>query len=326
MENFKIKKHSFIQFFYILLILFIIMLLIIFPSLAIVNFSQGILIWATSVLPALLPFFILTKLLSYTQFTHTIGKFLSPITNKLYNVGGVAGYIYIMSIMSGYPIGAKLTADFYKSGKITKSQAHSISAFTSTSGPLFIIGTVGIGLFNNKTLGIIVLISHFIGAFINGILYRNKKDSYTLSISQPITTNNPLNESMTGSITSIMVVGGFIAIFYMILQLLISINAFALPIALLKLLGINENISTSLIAGIIEVTTGAKLLSQCQLNIILVAPILSFLISFGGLSIHAQAFCFLKDFNMSYGKFFIQKITHAIISTLVTLLIIFIIN
>jgi nucleoside recognition membrane protein YjiH len=111
------------------------------------SFFQGLRLWATKVLPALLPFFILVKLLSYTTFSQTIGNFLSPITYRFYRVGGIAGYIYIMSILSGYPVGAKLTADFYKENYISKRQAHTISAFTSTSGPLFVLGTVGIGLF-----------------------------------------------------------------------------------------------------------------------------------------------------------------------------------
>jgi nucleoside recognition membrane protein YjiH len=77
-----------------------------------------------------------------------------------------------MSVLSGYPVGAKLTADFYEKGLITKGQACRITTFTSTSGPLFIVGTVGIGMFHSAKLGIIILLSHFIGAILNGLIYR----------------------------------------------------------------------------------------------------------------------------------------------------------
>jgi len=319
----KTKKQSILNILSIILILFFIILLIILPTNSITAFGQGVMIWATKILPALLPFFILTKLLSFTTFTATVGKFFSPITQKLYGVGGVAGYIYIISVLSGYPVGAKLTADLYKSDKITQSQAFTISAFTSTSGPLFIIGTVGIGFFKSQTIGIIVLISHFIGALLNGLIYRNKKTNniYSLSTTTP---TNILNESMYSSIQSIMIVGGFIALFYMGLNLLLSLNFFDFIITPLEHLGIENNISTAIISGIIEVTTGALYLSECTLNNDIICLILSFLISFGGLSIHAQAFCFLKEFNMPYKKFLLQKITHAIISASVTFLIILI--
>lgn len=318
----KTKKHNLIDIFYILLILFFVVLLVVIPENSILSFYQGIIIWATKILPALLPFFILTNLLSYTSFTDTIGRFLSPITKKLYGVGGVAGYVYIMSILSGYPVGAKLTSDLYKSNKISKGQAHTIASFTSTSGPLFIIGTVGIGFFHSQKIGLIVLISHFAGAILNGLVYKNRKENNTSILSFNKDTQNILNDSMLNSIKSIMAVGGFIAIFYMALELLLSIQAFNIPIIILEKIGINRNITISILSGLIEVTTGALSLSQCGLNTNTICLLLSFLISFGGLSIHAQAYCFLKDFGMNYGKFFLQKITHAILSTSVTFLII----
>lgn len=322
MEKLKNKNKLIINYFYIVALLFCLLLFVFIPDIAMLSFSQGIRLWATKVLPALLPFFILVRLLSYTTFSRSIGKFLTPITNKLYGVGGVAGYIYIMSILSGYPVGAKLTADIYKDGGLSTGQAHTISSFTSTSGPLFVLGTVGIGLFHSHKLGIIVLISHYIGALLNGLLYRQKKHHV---IQQSLNHSpNTLNDTMTSSITSILIVGGFIAIFYMLLSLLLHINAFYPLTRLLSLIGINENISTSIISGIIEVTTGASMLSNLTLSFNIQAIILSFLISFGGLSIHAQAYCFLLSFKMSYFKFLLQKSTHAILSTLVTLVILLI--
>lgn len=316
----KIKKIYFFKTSYILLLLLCILLLTIKPSLAMQTFFDGIRIWATKVLPALLPFFILTKLLSYTQFISSFGKIISPITNIIYGVGGASGYVYLMSVISGYPVGAKILSDLYSQKTITRSQAITITSFTSTSGPLFILGTVAIGLFNNIPLGIIIIISHYIGAIINGVFYKQKKSSDILIQNQSFSSNY-LSESMTNSIASIMTVGGFIALFYMILQLLLSLNIFSPITAFFNLLGIKKEITTAIICGIIEVTTGAIYLSPLQLNIYLTIPILTFLISFGGLSIHAQAFCFLKNFNMPYPLFLLQKLTQAIISTILSIII-----
>lgn len=321
----KTKNINFLQILFILIIVFIILLLVIIPDIAIDTFLQGTLIWATKILPALLPFFILTNLLSYTYFSTSIGKLLSPITNKLYGVGGVAGYIYIMSIMSGYPVGAKLTSDMYINNIISSKQAQTITSFTSTSGPLFIIGTVGIGFFGSQKLGIIILVSHFISAILNGFLYRNKEKSNNIDFINRKTSTNFISDSMTNGITSIMIVGGFIALFYMILSLLNSLNAFNFLTRIIGKFGVSESISSSIISGFIEVTTGALNLSHCGLSIEIAGTILSFLVSFGGLSIHAQAYCFLKNFNMPYIKFLLQKITHAIISASVTFLIFLII-
>ena len=318
----KIKFYNLNKILYVIILILAILLLIIFPQYSISAFYDGLRIWATKVLPALLPFFILTKLLSYTNFITNLGKFISPLTRKLYNVGGVSGYIYIMSIISGYPVGAKLTSDLYLNGTINENQAKTITAFTSTSGPLFIIGTVAIGMFNNSTIGFIILFCHIIGAIINGLFYKMKKSELVYSFSQK-TPENFLNESMNSSIISIMAVGGFIAMFYMFLTILIQINIFEPIFHLIELIGINSEISRSIFCGLIEVTTGCLQLSKTSLNFEGICLISTFLISFGGLSIHAQAYCFLKNFNMSYGLFFLQKLTQAVVSTLLCFLIMF---
>lgn len=320
MTNVKLKKANLFNILYVTMLLVGIVILVILPQISIDAFYMGIRIWATKVLPALLPFFILTKLLSYTSAIKKFGKAFSPITRKFYGVGGIAGYIYLMSIISGYPVGAKLNSDMYKENIISSKQAQTITSFTSTSGPLFIIGTVAIGMYNNCAIGIIILISHMLGAIINGFLYRNRENISTLDhIKAP--TNNILNESMTSSILSIMIVGGFIALFYMFLQIILQLNTLAPLFNFLQIFGIPKSISTSIFAGIIEVTSGCLYLGQTALSEKMLAIISTFLISFGGLSIHAQAFTFLKDIHMSYKKFLIIKVTQSIISTIIAIIL-----
>ena len=52
---------------------------------------------------------------------------------------------------------AKLTTEFYEMGLINKPDAQKIMSFCSTSGPMFIIGTVGVGFFANEFLGIMLI-------------------------------------------------------------------------------------------------------------------------------------------------------------------------
>ena len=49
--------------------------------------------------------------------------------------------------------------------KYTKEEAERMLAFSNNSGPLFILGTVGITLFANSTIGFLLLITHIL-AFI----------------------------------------------------------------------------------------------------------------------------------------------------------------
>lgn len=314
------KKINILNILYIMLLLAMILVLAIIPATATSAFLDGVRIWATKVMPALLPFFVLSRLLSYTDFIPALSTKLTPLTKRLYNVGGVSGYIYLMSIISGYPVGAFLTSDLYKSNKITRGQAITITSFASTSGPLFILGTVAQGMYNSSIIGVIILLSHILGAMLNGLFYR-AKESQNDQAFEPTIPTNLLGTSMTSSITSILSVGGFIALFYMILVVIIQLNILTPIVNLFGLIGVNSDVCSSIICGFVEVTTGCLFLSKCNLGAVLLTTISTFLISFGGLSIHAQAFCYLRDFDMPYSKFLLMKITHAVISSIIALIV-----
>ncbi len=321
--------------FFSLIIVILIILFIINPTSNLEACLNGIIIWGTAVAPALFPFLIFTKLLCELNFVENVSRFLSPITKKLYNTPGISAYIYTMSVLSGYPVGAKLTADFYEKGLITQGQAIRITTFTSTSGPLFIIGTVGIGMFGEKLIGITILISHFIGALINGLFYRNYMFekvtiSSTINYSHK-STKNMLEEIMLTSIKSILIVGGYVAIFFVIITILNDFNAFY-PIKyilsnIFNLINIPTSTITPILNGLVEVTRGCLDLSLVQnLSFTYKTVITTFLISFGGFSIYMQAITFIKKFNIKMSFYLFQKFTHALISSVVAYLLCLIIN
>ena len=105
--------------------------------------KNGLALWANSVVPALLPFFMATELLSHTNVTQIIGRLLNKYMKPLFNVPGIGAYAFVMGIISGYPVGAKIVTKFRQDGLCTKAEAERLLAFTNNSGPLFIIGTVG---------------------------------------------------------------------------------------------------------------------------------------------------------------------------------------
>ena len=77
-----------------------------------------------------------------------------------------------MGISLGYPVGAKIVSTLRMENSCTKTEAERLLAFTNTSGPLFIIGSIGVGMFGNNKIGILLLITHFVSSIIVGILFR----------------------------------------------------------------------------------------------------------------------------------------------------------
>lgn len=301
-------------------LLLIIICLVSFPETTIKASLIGINVWATNILPALFPFFLFTKLLGELGFINKLSSFIAPITQKLYNTSGISGYVYLMSILSGYPVGAKITCDLYENKAIDLGQAHRIVSFTSTSGPLFVLGTVAIGMFCNKTMGYVVLFAHFLGAILNGLLYRkfmlteNKNENNT-SKNTPINPNI-LENCMLASIKSILIVGGYICAFFIIISIVNNFNIFyPINLVLTKIFpALNPQIVTSILNGIIELTKGCLDVSTLNLSPLISTIIISGLTSFGGISINLQALTFLKRMGINLKFYFTQKITHTLIS------------
>ena len=307
------------------LVFVLIISLIVSPQTYISSTLNGIDVWLTKVVPALFPFFFLTKLLTELNVVEKISKLLTPITKKLFKTPGISSYVFLMSIISGYPVGAKLISELFKKGVINNVDATKMNAFCSTSGPLFIVGTVGVCMFKSQTFGLIILISHILGAFLNGTLYRNynqKQIEYSITSNSEKNSNNILSSILYDSIISILMVGGYIAIFFVFIDFLNNVGLINfLSIIPQKLFSQNvpEGFFSSIINGSVEVTRGLLDLSSLNLNKTLLCCSTTFLISFGGLSIHLQSIYFLKSAKIKISVYFLQKLTHAIFSTLICL-------
>ena len=62
--------------------------LVIFSKSNLVAAKEGLLLWANNVVPSLLPFFIATELLSYTNVVEILGKLLKPIMVPVFHIPG----------------------------------------------------------------------------------------------------------------------------------------------------------------------------------------------------------------------------------------------
>lgn len=187
-------------------------------------------LWANNVIPSLLPFFICIDLLKSTPFVDIIGKLLTPIMRPLFNVPGAGAFALSMGWLSGYPTGAKIASELYQDGRCSKTEAARLLAFTSTSGPLFIIGTCGIAMFHDAHIGFLLLIAHILGSITVGIILKNQFSSPNLANiisrkSEKINTSEDLNLknlgklvgiSIQNSFSTLILIGGYIVSFAII--------------------------------------------------------------------------------------------------------------
>lgn len=314
------------------------LLMIFFSQDALRASKQGIELWYNAVLPALFPFFVCSKLMIKMELHKIIGRFLEPIMRPIFNVPGEASFVFAISITSGYPMGAQIISDLREKRNITKTEAERMISFCSTSGPLFMLGAVGIGMFGSPLLGWSIAISHFFGALLNGFLFRfygkntairklkkaSLRDvvcSAVKNYNQQISFISHLGESILESFKTLLLICGYIIIFSIIITLMEKFLLFDM-LALSIFKPFNYDIVVASLKGFFEITLGCNALSNINhLNFIYSSILCSAIIAWSGLSIHAQSLTFIAKTDIKKSIYFLSKVTQSIFSALCAMVI-----
>ena len=325
----KIKKYIIP----ILIVLFTICL-VVFSSSNLLAAKSGLILWATSVVPSLFPFFVATELLSNTSIPQILGRLFNIFMVPLFNIGGEGSFAIIMGIISGYPIGAKIACDFRKKNILSKEECERLLSFTNNSGPLFIIGTIGISMFGSSEIGFLLLITHLLACFTVGFIFRFWKKKYLPGINHDIISfesknisfsnlGEVLSNSIFNATSTIMMIGGFVVFFSVIIsifkasKLLNTITFIFLPF--FKLLHIPSSFVAPLFMGILEITNGIAAISSIHIKAISTNIILSaFLLGIGGISVFFQVLSIVSKTDLSIKPYFIGKILQGIFAALYT--------
>jgi len=326
-----------------ILVSLLVFYIILYPKEIIEATKAGISIWVNSVLPSLLPFFIGVEILSGLGVVKFIGTLIEPIVRPLFKVPGEASFVFAMSITSGYPIGVKLTADLRKKGIITKDEAQRMISFCSTSGPLFIIGAVSVGMFQNEAIGSFITIAHYLGAVLVGLIFRNYRSNSLIyceiSKSQNIikkafndmlkarkddgrSFGKLLGDSVREAISTQLLVGGIIVLFSVIIKEISLLGIIDyIKLYFNNLITNSGNIINVLLTGFIELTIGCKMVSETIVSPTLQVVLVTMIISWSGLSVHAQAASFMNDTDINISLYVISKLLHSILSGFIVLIL-----
>lgn len=276
--------------------------------------TQGIALWAKAVLPVLFPFFVCTGILSAAGAK--VSDKLSPLMRRV-KLPAAAALCAVTSVLSGYPVGSRCLLQLKQSGSIASEDATRVSVLCSTSGPMFLIGSVGAGMLKSAAAGGILLAAHFAGVFATTALFLpflNSPQNNSLPALKG--RENSFAENIQSGTVSVLCVGGFIAFFCVVAQALeqtgilaLLTKAAALPLALFG----KEDLAEGLVYSLLEATRGCAALSAYGTSAL---PFLAFAVTFGGASILAQQIAFLKPAGVKIKIFLAVKFLQGIVSAL----------
>lgn len=179
---------------------------------AIISIQDGIMLCLHTVIPALFPFFLLSPILTGALWGASPG-FLKRI-GKLCKIPTGAESLLVIGLLSGYPVGAQLTAQAYKEGKLSLDSARRMLGFCSNAGPAFIFGMLS-PLFSSPGIPWVLWIIHIIGALVAGIILPVKPEQREIIIKQNSSVSLP--EILRNATKTMATVCGWVLAFRLIL-------------------------------------------------------------------------------------------------------------
>ena len=267
---------------------------------------EGATLFAVCVLPATLPFLFLTALLIRQRAFHRAAGKIAPIAQKLFRVSGAGGLCAVLSALSGYPVGARTVFDLYSKGAIQKQECFRLACLSSTSGPMFLVGAVGAGMFQSASVGWLLFAAHLLGVYTVCFILRftAKPSLVQAPFLMDVRGGNPLQDS----VLSVLTVGGAIAVFYAFAGILCDA---------LSLAGIHSGYVSAVVTGLLEMTSGCKLLSATGGMYALALS--AFLVTFGGACVLAQQMSFLSRAGVKPLPFLAVKLIQGVLAALYAL-------
>ncbi len=174
----------------ILLCVLFMLLLICFPSLGVEGVRAGLDVCYNSLIPSLFPFMLvcasLTALLNQLKPKNPIVPVAAAVT---------------LGLVGGFPVGAATLSRLTQNGTISKKRAALLLTGCVNAGPAYLLGAVGLGVFGNAGIGLLLLISlcfaSLVCIFLSMVFFRSEGASAApVSAAAPFTLGDGIRQSV----------------------------------------------------------------------------------------------------------------------------------
>jgi len=313
------------------LLLTIVLSVVLSPDIALQASLSGLTIWWKLVFPGLLPFLILYEIILAFGLVHAIQATLSPFTTKLLKMPHSASLPLIMSLLSGFPTGVEPTLKLLQDKQINEQQAQRLLGYMHFPNPIFVTVIIGAGFFHTPIIGLIIISTIWISAFILMIVH-----SYFATRTSNVQTTSyndnharinfiasmelgrkldgrglgkVLGDSVYASVQKLFIIGGFIIFSSVIAAFATSLlNIFTLQMPFLS-------------QAILELHIGSYAISawtMSQSSIVLGCALLVACLTFSGISGILQVSFYTSGKALHMAPFIKYRALHAIVGFFMT--------
>lgn len=261
---------------------------------------NGLMLWLTAIVPTALPLLVVLSLMVRSPAFLSLTRRLSPFAEKLFRIPGAGAGAMLLSLLSGYPAGARTVAELASEGRIQKGDVFYTACLASTSGPAFCLGAAA-AMFGSPAAGMVLFGSHLLAVWGAGFLLPRLTRHKANPMPPPLPkAREPFSALLISAVQAVLSVGALIALFFCIKEMLFSI----LP----PLSGYGEGV----LSGLLEVTAGVSALANLKTPLSLALAAAE--VSFGGLCVNAQQLSFLAGTGVKMLPFLLVKCAHGLLA------------
>lgn len=187
------------------------LILILDTQTAVRGATDGIALCIQTVIPSLLPFFVLSILLTSGIMGQPIAL-LRPVC-KLCGIPAGAESLLAVGFLGGYPVGAQCISLACRNGQLNPEQGRRMLAFCNNAGPAFLFG-MGMGLFPGRWMCWAIWMIHIFSALAVGAVLPGKS---TEAVSPPHTTSGGIAQALQQALRVLASVCGWVVLFRVVL-------------------------------------------------------------------------------------------------------------
>lgn len=253
---------------------------------------------AEVLIPSLFPFFVISALIQELGLPSRLGRLAAPLMSRLFGVSGPGCASLVLGLMAGYPLGAASVAGLVRRGELSRAEGERLLGFCNNSGPAFMLGAAGAGVFGSARAGILLYVCHILAALLSGLLlsFGHRSRSFTRPEPSPI-CEGTLSAAVLASVRNMLNVCGFVVAFGVVVAVLDAVGFLpSLALDLSQATGLEISAARALMVGFFELGGGVgamRGLAVTPLNLALCALI----IGWGGLSVHFQTSAVVGEMN-----------------------------
>lgn len=286
--------------------------LLFFPHLCIQGARDGLLLWSGTIVPTLLPFFLLTGLMNKYDALSLVSIFFYPVYKKFSKLNPDLASTLVLGFVCGCPLGAKIVSDLVLCGSYTKKEGQCLLVVCNNISPMFTVGYTLYLILHDQTNPFPFFFCLYLPNIIYFLYYIfrfYKKDFFCCHHKEKNSffSAKSLDHIIFDSLHSIFMIGIYIMIFSIGSQLLASLPS--IPII------------TNGLKSCMEITTGLSFLSSMEIKLSIKAAFACMISSIGGLCGIAQTADIIKESRLSIHSYIIWKFIFSICSFFLGLLI-----